>query len=165
MRKNDGKLNILDYLITPNHYTLKCWYLSDGDTFDEVYQKHYLASWDLHCKENEISPFEDKGDEGLDFIFSEVEKDHWLIINYLAICMGKFNSTHVFLSALLDEMEFSNDDKEEIFNEILSGNNLYLNFIYFPRRIDLYPIRQPSIALQLYNELGKEVIKNLQVEY
>ncbi len=167
MLRDNSRLDIITYLQNPNHYSLQDWYLSNMGGFEEIRVIDCDNRWLQYCSERGLLPFDESISSDIhdDFFENNIGKDSWLIISTKNIFHLDFQFRVVFVSALLSELELTEKQMDEIFTHLISFGAVCIRYSYFPRRIDLFPLRGPSVALILFNELSKEAKEQLQWEF
>lgn len=157
-----NQLSIDTYLANSNHYTIQDWVVTT-DCLEEVLEKDFDKQWFSYYRAKGY--IEEEVPEDLLFEFHDniQENDFWLSINKDLFIVNDFCLSAVFISAFIDELDTEDDEKFKMFvGFITNKKNMFLRFRKFPRRIDLFPIKESSIAQQILdnlNEDGKELFK------
>lgn len=153
-----------DYLLTPNHYSIKSWYISEK-YIDEVLIEDCDLEWLKYLSQRGYNILDDNIPSHVmdEFLNEKIEDDYWLSINKELFIVNDFYLSSVFISAFIDELDTEDDEKFKMFiGLITSKKNMFIRFRKFPRRIDLFPIKEISIAQQILeklNEDGKELFQ------
>lgn len=159
-------LKIIDYLKTPYHYTFCGWSLVEAGTeYDEILDEIYYSLVDTYNESNGIEPGDDQEytPELEKYINENLLHTELLLIRFDLLEESEFKINTVFLSALLDDLDVSEETKIEMFTEIqLNKNALIIRFKNFPRRIDLFPLNEPSPALAIFEQFDEDVQDFLQ---
>ncbi len=167
MDKDSSRLDLIKYLQNPSHFTLEDWYLSDIGGFDDIKEINADERWIYYCSEKGLLPFDDNISDEFsdDFIENHICRDLWLVVSTKNKFWVDFQFRVVFISALLSELELDENEREMIFEHLAKSGAICFRFAYFPRRIDLYPLREPSVACILFNEFSKETKEQIQWEF
>ncbi len=161
------RLDLSVYLQNPNHFTLQDWYLSNSSGFEDIRLIDIEKRWKIFCSEKGLLPFDDSisNDVHEDFYQNQIDRDLWVIISTKNIYYVDFHFRIVFMSAFLSELELHEGQMEEIFQHIYRGGAACFRYNNFPRRIDKFPMREPSIALLLFNRFSKDAKEQIQWEF